>query len=157
MRSSGSEGVRADLVVCAGREADAVERGVDPAEGGRVARARDDAEVLATGEVPVEAGLLDDRADPGERLFAPRGNGKTQQAHRAGRRRRQAEQHADQRRLAGSVGPEVAEGDAARHAEVDALDHGPLTELLGEGFRLDDVRGDRCRCHARHRSVPRVP
>ena len=36
--------------------------------------------------------------------------------------RREAEQHADQRRLAGAVRAEVAERDAARDAQVDAVD-----------------------------------
>ena len=44
----------------------------------------------------------------------------------------EAEQQADQRRLAGAVGPEEAERAAARHLQVDGLERGAVTEALPE-------------------------
>ena len=63
-----AERVRLDAVVGALRETDARERLVDPPVGGAVAGGGDDLQVLAAGQVGVEARLLDDRADAGERL-----------------------------------------------------------------------------------------
>ena len=57
-------------VVGAVREPDSLERAVDAAVRGAVARRGDDPEVLAAGQVRVETRLLDDRADAGERLTA---------------------------------------------------------------------------------------
>ena len=114
--------VRLDAVVRAVGQADALERGVDARERLAAARRGDDAEVLASREVAVEARLLDDRADARERLGAPLGHRQPAQAHRAAVRAREAEQDSDERRLAGAVRAEVAERDAARDAEVDALD-----------------------------------
>ena len=54
-------------------EADALERAVDAPVGAAVARRGMHVEVLAAGEVPVEARLLDDRADARERPARPPG------------------------------------------------------------------------------------
>ena len=62
-------------------------------------------------------------------------------AHRAGGRLGEAEQQADQRGLAGAVGAEEAEGDAARHLEVDVVERGPLAEALAESAGLDGEAG----------------
>ena len=80
-----------------------------------VARRGVDVQVLAPGQVRVEARLLDDRADAGERRGALAG----QRRGRAARMlpavgSREAEQQPDQRRLAGAVGAQEPEGDAAR-------------------------------------------
>ncbi len=82
-----AERVGADLVVGAGAEADALERGVDAAVRRAVAGGGVDVEVLAAGEVAVEARLLDDRADAGER-------------RRRGRWRRRGRARASSRRSA---------------------------------------------------------
>ena len=91
----------------------------------------------AAAEVGVEAGLLDDRADAGERLGAAAGELAPEQAHRAGGRPGEPEQQADQRRLARAVGAEEAERDAARHLEVDAVERRAGAEPLAEPARLD--------------------
>ena len=65
-----AERVGADLVVGAAAEADALERGVDAPVGALVARRGVHVQVLAAGEVAVEARLLDDRADARQRLRA---------------------------------------------------------------------------------------
>ena len=49
----------------------------------------------------------------------------------------EAEQEADQGRLAGAVGAEEAERGAARHLEVDAVERRPLAEALAEPAGLD--------------------
>ena len=111
--------VRGDLVVGALGEADPGQRRRDPP--GRVAAARrgQQAQVLPPGQVVVEAGLVDDRADPGQRLAALGRDRDAEQRHRAGVGPGQAEQGADQRGLAGAVRAQVAEartraGRAAR-------------------------------------------
>ena len=65
-----------------------------------------------------------------------------EQAHRPRARVGEAEQRADHRRLAGAVGAEEAEGAAARHVQVDAVDGGALAEALGQAVRLDRRRVD---------------
>ena len=98
-----------------------LERAVDArrAAGGRAPR-RATCRFSRPGQVAVEARLLDDRADAGERrgAVAAAGRGRARRM-RAGGRLGEAEQQADERRLAGAVGAEEAEGDAARHLEVD--------------------------------------
>ena len=104
-------------------EADALERGPDAGEGLAASRRRDDAQVLERREVPVEARLVHDRSDAGERLGAALRHRRARAAASSLVRLRQAEQHPDQRRLARAVRPEVAERDPARDLEIDAADH----------------------------------
>ena len=136
-----AERVRADLVVAAAAEADAVERAVDPPVGGLVARRGVHVEVLAAGEVAVEARLLDDRADARQRRRAAAGEVVAEQAHLPARRPGEAEQQADQRRLAGPVRPQEAERAAARHLQVDGLERGAVTEALAQAVGLDGELG----------------
>ena len=79
-------------------------------------------EVLPAGEVAVEARLVDDRADPGQCVAALGRDRDAEQRHRATVGLGQPEQGADQRRLAGSVRPEVAERAAARDEQLDVVD-----------------------------------
>jgi hypothetical protein len=60
-----------------------------------------------------------------------------------GRRFREAEEHADERRLARAVRPEEPERVPARDLEVDRLECRPLTEALAEPVGLDGEGG----CH----------
>ena len=137
-----AERVGLDLLVGARGEADAGERAVDAVVRGAVAGGRVDVQVLAAGQVGVEARLLDDRADAGERRGAAAGQVVPEQAHRARGRVGEAEQQPDQRGLAGAVGAEEAERDAARHLEVDAVERGAIAEALAEPARLDgECRG----------------
>ena len=85
----------------------------------------------------MEARLLDDRADARERRGAAARQVVAEQAHAARGRLGQAEQQPDQRGLAGAVGAEEAEGDAARHLEVDAVERRPRAEPLAEARGLD--------------------
>src|SRR5262249_57410580 len=89
------------------------------------------------GEMAVEEGLFDDRSDPGQRLCAPGRHREPEQPHRTCRRRNQAEERSDQRRLPGAVRTEVAERDAAWDPEIDPLDDAALTEVLAEPVGLD--------------------
>ena len=106
------------------------------------------AEVLAAGEVAVEARLLDDRADARERWRRSSG-------HAAGRAAAsmpgvgagEPEQHPDQRRLAGAVRAEVAEGGAARNMKVDGVDRHGGAEALGQADGLDRELGWAGRAH----------
>ncbi len=137
--------VALDLLAGALGQADARERRVDPRGRLGAADGSDDAQVLASGEVQVKARLLDDRADALQRLRALGGHGMAEQAHAAGARLGEAEQHADHRRLAGAVRAEEAERRAARHLQVDAVERRALAEALGQAAGLDRRSAvDRC-------------
>ena len=133
-----AERVRLDAVVCALGEPDALERVRDARRGRAVARRGDDRQVLASGQVGVEARLLDDRADARERVRTLGRLRQSKQRDLAGGRVRQPEQRADQGRLAGAVRAEEAEGDAGGDRQVDAVDGDAVAELLGQPARLDD-------------------
>ena len=66
-------------------------------------------------------------------------------ATRPRRRLGQPEQHPDQRGLAGAVRTEVAERGAARDAQLDVVDRGPVAEALGETGGLDRECWSPCR------------
>ena len=66
----------------------------------------------------------------------------------AGRRPQEAEQEADRRRLAGTVGPKEAEDLALADREVDVLDPPALAVSLGEADGLD---------HVSHPGAPTLP
>ena len=53
---------------------------------------------------------------------------------------RQAEQRPNERRLAGSVGPEIPEGAASRNEEFDVIDRHVLPEPFGQSMGLDGPR-----------------
>ena len=92
------------------------------------------------------------------------GRSRPSSAHAARGRLGQAEQQPDQRGLAGAVGAEEAEGDAARHLEVDAVERRPGAEPLAEARGLDrervgsmeGVEGMRRRVRAGRRRRPRA-
>ena len=127
------ERVGLDPVVAARGEADARQRAVDPAV--RASRSRAAAWTCRFSRpvrCAVKARLLDDRADARERRGAVAGQVVAEQAHAARGRLGEAEQQPDQRRLAGAVGAEEAEGDAARHLEVDAVERRAIAEPLAQ-------------------------
>ena len=72
-----------------------------------------------TGEMSVEAGLVDDGADPGEGVAPLRRYRDPEQRHRATVGVRQTEQDADERRLAGAVRAEVAERASSGDEQLD--------------------------------------
>ena len=98
-------------------------------------------EGLAAGEVAVEPRLLDDRPDAGEGGCPAAGQVVAEQPDVPGGRPCEAEQHADERRLARAVRPEEPERVTARDLEVDRLERGPLTEALAEPVGLDGEGG----------------
>ena len=60
-----------------------------------------------------------------------------EQRHRAGVGVGQSEQHPDERRLAGAVGPEVAEGAPSGDEQLDAVHGDVVAEPLGQPVGLD--------------------
>ena len=136
------ERVGLDAVVGAGGEADARQRAVDPLV--RASRPRAAAWTCRFSR-PVRCGwkrgssmIAPTRASAAAR--SPR-QVVPEQAHAAGGRLGEAEQQPDQRGLAGAVGAEEAEGDAARHLEVDAVERRPRAEPLAEAAGLDGEVG----------------
>jgi hypothetical protein len=63
-------------------------------------------------------------------------NGKTEERHRSTVGVRQPEQDANERRLAGAVGPEVPEGAASRNAKVHAIDGIAIAESFSQAARF---------------------
>src|SRR5262249_48190024 len=64
---------------------------------------------------------------------------------RAGGRRQQRDEHANQRRLAGAVGAEQAEELAGLHRERNPVDGGEVAELLDDPLDVDGVHISRGR------------
>src|SRR5204863_892749 len=106
-------------------------------------RSCDHRQVLAPGEVRMEARLLDDRAYARERRLALGGPRTPEQLHRPRGRGGETEQHPDQRRLTGAVRAEVAEGRAARDTEIDVRHCDAVAELLRQASGLDNVHASR--------------
>ena len=125
-----------DAIVGARGQPDPCKRTVDPTIRGTFSRRRMDGEVLTAAEVRMKSRLLDDRADPGQRVRGPAGQLAAEQAHLAGSRRREPEQQPDQRRLARAVGTKQAERAAARHLKVDIGESGARPKPLVHAERL---------------------
>ena len=103
-------------------DADPLERRLDAGPGRRLAGGGQDLEVLPTGQMTVEPGLVDDRADPRQSLVAMLRDRVAEERHRAGVCVSQSEQHPDEGGLSGTVGPEVSERTSTRHEELHAVD-----------------------------------
>ena len=101
-------------------------------------------QVLAPGEIRVEARPLDEAGDAVERLRAVDQRIAAEQLRLTGGGPDQAEQHPQQRGLSGSVRAEQAEDVAGRDSEIDAVDRDDLTVCL------DDPAGGDGRRAARH-------
>ena len=95
------------------------------------------AKVVPAGQVRVEAGLVDDRPDPGQGRGPLGRDGGAEQRHRAGIGPGEAEQGADQGGLARAVRAEVAEGGAARDEQLDVVDRDGGPEPFAEAVGLD--------------------
>ncbi len=132
-----AHGVLGHLVVGPMEDADALERRLDAALGRRLTRRGEDLQVLAAGQVAVEAGLVDDRPDAGQGRVTVPGDAVAEQEHGAGVGVGQAQQHPDQRRLAGAVRAEVSEGAAAGNEELDVVHGDVVAEPLGQPVGLD--------------------
>ena len=100
----------------------------------RPAVAGQHAQVVAPGQVGVEARALDQGADPLGHLGAA--GGPAQDARRAGGRPDQAEHHPQRGGLAGPVGAEEAVHLAAPHGHADAVDGEPVAVPLGQPVGL---------------------
>ncbi len=98
----------------------------------------DHAQRVAPGAAGVEAGGVEERADPGggrAQLAVPA----AEDGHRAGRRAHEVEDHAQRGRLAGTIGAEDAGDGAFLDGEAHVVDgEDLLAEALGEVIGLDD-------------------
>ena len=135
------------------------ERNADAVAGDRLAGGGQDLEVLSSGQMTVKPGLVDDRPYAGEGLGTVLGDGVTEQRHGPGVGVGQSKQDPDERRLAGSIRAEVAEGAAPGDEELDVVDGDVAAESFGQPAGLDSpvapgaggaqAVSERCR----HRSV----
>ncbi len=133
-----SERVALHALVGPLREPGSGECAIDARVRFRLAGGCDHRQVLSAGQVAVEAGLLDDRAHPGECRCALGRDGAPEQMHRPGRHGGQSEEHSDQGRLPGAVRPQIAEGRTVRNAKFDVVDGDSVAEPLRQAGRLDD-------------------
>ncbi len=148
-----AHGVAADLVVSALAQTHPLERRPDALVSPSPTRGGEQLEVLASADVSVEAGLVDDGADPGQGLGAVAWNGDAEQGHGAAVGMGEAEQGADQCGLAGPVRPEVPERRPTRDEELDVVDGHLRPETLGQAMGLDGplaVAADRRVVDERH-------
>ncbi len=97
----------------------------------------EDLQILAAGQVAVEAGFVDDRPDPGQGQVTVARNGMAEQEHCAGIGVGQTQQHSDQRGLAGTIRTEVAEGATTGNEELNIVDGDVVPESFGQSVRLD--------------------
>src|SRR5439155_3993332 len=93
-------------------------------------------------EVTVEAWLLDDRPDPAQRDGAFPGHRMSEKAHRAARGVGEAEQRADQGRLASAVGAEEPERRCLGDGEIDFVDGDAGSEAFDQTASLDGRNDD---------------
>ncbi len=145
--------VAADAVLGPAGEIDGVERRVDLRARVAAVERRDELEVLAAREVGVEARRLDEARDALERAHAVDHRVAPEEPRAAAARADQPEQHAQRRRLARAVGPEVAVDVARLDGQVDVVDRRDLAVGLDEAARLDDGAS---RQHRPQRGLGRV-
>jgi hypothetical protein len=127
--------VRPHLVVCSIGEADTLEQPVDPVECGCVAgHSRKDAHVLSARHPWVKGRILENAADAAPNLTETVGNWLVEHPCAASARTGKSEQHADRRRLACAVWPEVTEEGSLGNLEVDRLDGDAATEAFAESL-----------------------
>ena len=131
-------GVAADAILGPVGEIDGVERLVDLRARVAAVERRDELEVLAAGEVGVEARRLDEARDAIQCAHAVDHRIPAEQPCAARARTDQPEQHAQRCRLAGAVGAEVAVDVARLDGQVDVVDGRDVAVGLDESARLDD-------------------
>jgi len=132
-----AERVCLHAVVATRREPDARQRAVDPLVRASLPGGGVHIQVLAARQMRVKPRLLDDRADASERRGTLCRQVPAEQTHAAGGRLGQPQQQPDQGGLASAVGPQEAEGTAARDFQVDAVERRPRPEPLAETVGLD--------------------
>jgi hypothetical protein len=137
-------------------QADPLQRRSDSATGGTFTGTGQQLEVLPAGQMGVEPGFVNDGTDPCQRPVAVLRDRIAEQGHGAGVSVGQSEQNPDEGRLAGAVGPQVAEGASAGDEELYPIHGDVLPEPLGQTMGLDGplalasmpVRGPRDHCGA---------
>ena len=117
-------------------QAHPLQRRLDPAVGSRLPGRGEDPEVFPPGEVAVEARLPDQGAHLPEGQAPLRRDGDPEHAHGSGAGRGQAEHHADQDGLAGTLRSGEAERAAPGNGEGHVVDHRPAAEFLGQPGHL---------------------
>jgi hypothetical protein len=113
------------------QDADALKGRDDTALGRRLTCCGEDPQILAAGQVPVEAGFVHNRPDTGQGRITVSRDGMAEKEHCAGIGVGEAQQYSDQRGLAGTIRAEVAEGAATGDEELDVIDGYVLAESLG--------------------------
>ena len=86
------------------QDADALECRVDASLSRPLTRRGEDLQILAAGQVAVKTGLVHDRPDSGQCHITVSWDGVAKKGHCAGIGVSQAQQHSDQRGLAGTIG-----------------------------------------------------
>ena len=124
--------VPAHLVVGAPGELDRLERLLDARGGLVTVVGRHHAHVGARGHVRVEPRRLHESRDALQRRGALGDRIAAEQAHRAGRRVDQPEQHAQRGGLAGAVGPQEAVDVTAVDRQIDVVHRGDSSVLLDQ-------------------------
>ncbi len=132
-----AHGVLRHPVVGAVDDADPLQCRLDAVTRRGLACRRQDLEVLPSAQMPVEAGLVHDGADPGEGHVPLLRDGETEQRHGAGVGVGQAQQHPDERGLARTVRTEVAERTSPGNEELDAVHRHVVPEAFRQPVRLD--------------------
>src|SRR6185369_397604 len=129
------EGIRSELRAAALLQAKPREQRIDSAERPAATKNGDGGEVVAAGEVGIEGGDLEHRADPGERVLAPSAHVASEHLGGSRGRRDETEHHADRRALAGAVRAEQADDLAAPHFEIEPVDRSDRAESLDQPVR----------------------
>jgi hypothetical protein len=119
-----------------------------------VAEPADKAEILSSGKVLIDRGVLTGHAD--QRTDRPRVGGHVVTEHRGPSRVRfeDGAEDADSGRLAGAVGSEQTQYAAPGDSQVDAVQRRYGTEALGQPLSPDHLAGPVAARPCRHASRP---
>ena len=145
-------GVAADLAVGPVGQVDDLQDLLEQPGPDAAVEEREALEVLPAGQVGVEAGALDEAGDAVQHADAGVGPGLVEDPDRAGVGPDQAEEHPQERRLAGAVGPEDPVDLARGHADGDVVDGADRPEGLGHAHGVDG----QWLCHAADGRSPTV-
>jgi hypothetical protein len=111
---------------------------------GKSVDACDEFQILAHGQVVIEAEALGHVADPALDLVGAGADVESEAGATARIRGQQPAQHADRRRLAGAVGAEEAVNGSALHLQRQVAHHLAPAERLAKAFDVDGDFGSRC-------------
>jgi hypothetical protein len=146
--------VATHLVALAAGQLHHLQRIVDPLRSVAAVVGSQHLEVLARGDVRIERGRLDEPGHSLERAHA-RHRVAPEEAHRPLAGADEPQHHAQRRRLAGPVGPQIAIDVAGADGEVHTGDGGQFAIALDEPPNLDRWRSGTgvCRCRTVDRGV----